>query len=244
MTRVHLWRVRHPPFSLEKGMKELSVFVDESGDFGEYSVTSPYYIISLVFHDQSVDLSSQFAELEKWLAAAGFPHHCTHAGPIIRREEEYQYIDLAVRQRLLKRLMAFIRMSDIHIRTFYIEKRHITDSVDAAGKLSKQLSRFIRDHYAFLLSFDRIKVYYDNGQIELTQILSSVFNSLLDGVEFRRVLPSDYRLFQIADLVCTLKLAELKAESHSLSKSEGVFFGDVRTLRKNYLKPLSEKELK
>ena len=124
-----------------------------------------------------------------------------------------------------------------------IEKRHVTDSVDAAGKLSKQLSRFIRDHYSFLLSFDRIKVYYDNGQVELTQILSSVFNSLLDGVEFRRVLPSDYRLFQIADLVCSLKLAELKAASHSLSKSEQVFFGDMRTLRKNYLKPLSEKEL-
>ena len=50
-------------------MKELSVFVDESGDFGDYSVTAPYYIISLVFHDQSVDLSSNFAELEKWLAS-------------------------------------------------------------------------------------------------------------------------------------------------------------------------------
>ena len=225
-------------------MKELSVFVDESGDFGEYSVKAPYYIISLIFHDQSVDLSSNFAELEKWLAAAGFSHHCTHAGPIIRREEEYQYIDLATRQRLLKRLMAFVRMSDICIRTFYIEKRHTTDSVDAAGKLSKQLSRFIRDHYSFLMSFDRIKVYYDNGQIELTHILSSVFNSLLDGVEFKRVLPSEYRLFQIADLVCSLKLTELKAASSSLSKSEEVFFGDLRTLRKNYLKPLSEKELK
>ena len=32
---------------------ELSVFVDESGDFGEYDHHAPYYIISLVFHNQS-----------------------------------------------------------------------------------------------------------------------------------------------------------------------------------------------
>lgn len=37
-------------------MKELSIFVDESGDFGEYSTHSPFYVISLVLHDQVADL--------------------------------------------------------------------------------------------------------------------------------------------------------------------------------------------
>ena len=117
------------------------------------------------------------------------------------------------------------------------------DSVDAAGKLSKQLSRFIRDHYGFFLSLDSIKVYYDNGQIELTRIISSVFNTLLEDVTFRKVIPSDYRLFQVADLICTMKLIELKLENHALSKSELLFFGDERTLKKNYLKPLAEKRI-
>ena len=35
---------------------ELSVFVDESGDFGEYDYHAPYYIISLVLHNQSNDI--------------------------------------------------------------------------------------------------------------------------------------------------------------------------------------------
>jgi hypothetical protein len=86
-------------------------------------------------------------------------------------------------------------------------------------------------------------VYYDNGQVEVTRILSSVFNALLENVEFRKVMPSDYRLFQVADLICTLKLTELKMENHQLSKSEVFFFNDERTLKKNYLKPLSKKEL-
>ena len=66
--------------------------------------------------------------------------------------------------------------------------------------------------------FDVVKIYYDNGQIEVTRILSSVFNSLLDNVEFKRVIPSNYRLFQVADLICTLKLTELKMQNHILSK--------------------------
>ena len=38
-------------------MKELSVFIDESGDFGEYDERTPYYIITMVFHEQSHSIS-------------------------------------------------------------------------------------------------------------------------------------------------------------------------------------------
>ena len=120
--------------------------------------------------------------------------------------------------------------------------KNISDSVESAGKLSKQLASFIRDHIEWFLSFDIVKVYYDNGQVEVTRILSSVFNTLLDNVEFKKVIPSEYRLFQAADLICTLKLTELKMENHLLSKSEKYFFKDERTLKKNYLKPLKDIE--
>lgn len=32
-------------------MKVLSIFVDESGDFGLNDVYSPYYIVAMVFHN-------------------------------------------------------------------------------------------------------------------------------------------------------------------------------------------------
>ena len=47
-------RVRHPLFYFVGIMKELSVFVDESGDWGEYDFHAPYYIISLVLHDKKL----------------------------------------------------------------------------------------------------------------------------------------------------------------------------------------------
>ena len=45
-------------------MKELSIFVDESGDFGEYSTHSPYYAIALVLHDQGINLSNAIKVLD------------------------------------------------------------------------------------------------------------------------------------------------------------------------------------
>lgn len=224
-------------------MKELSIFVDESGDFGEYDYHAPYYIISMVLHNQQDDISNELQVLERELNNLGLPNHCIHSGPVIRSEEEYRGYDLADRKRMLMKLMTFIRHLDIQFKSIYIEKKHIEDSVEATGKLSKKLALFIRENYTFFCNFDMVKIYYDNGQVEITRILSSVFNALLENAEFRKVIPADYRLFQVADFICTLKLTELKMENHRLSKSELSFFGDERTLKKNYLKPLAKKEM-
>ena len=44
-------------------MKKLSVF-DETGDFGAYDVNAPFYCVALVFHDQSIDISSKISALD------------------------------------------------------------------------------------------------------------------------------------------------------------------------------------
>ena len=69
-----------------------------------------------------------------------------------------------------------------------------------------------------------------------------MIHALLPTLEFRKVTPSQYKLFQAADLFCTMHLLQLKLNSNQLSKSECAFFGNIRDLRKNYLKPLSKKE--
>ena len=71
-------------------MKELSIFVDESGDFGEYNHHAPYYIISMVLHDQTINITHDLKILEAELRNMGWSNHCVHAGPVIRSEEEYR----------------------------------------------------------------------------------------------------------------------------------------------------------
>ena len=87
-------------------MRELSIFIDESGDFGEYDYHSPYYIIAMVMHDQSYDIAKDLLTLERELDYIGYPKHCVHAGPIIRQEQEYRFESIEVRQRILKKMMS------------------------------------------------------------------------------------------------------------------------------------------
>ena len=223
-------------------MKELSVFIDESGDFGEYSNHSPYYIITMVFHNQGKSIENDVRQLDDAFRNMGLVGHCVHTGPLIRREEDYQYMDIKERQRILNKMIAFVRNADIQYKSFFIEKKHIGDRVEATGKLAKIIGEFIRDNYEDLTTYDVVKIYYDNGQVEVNKILSSVFNALLQNVEFRKVLPSEYKLFQVADLCCTFELIRLKLENTDFSNSEKRFFGNNRELKKNYLKPLSKKE--
>ena len=102
---------------------------------------------------------------------------CIHTGPIIRKEEIYTEIDIQDRRRIFNKMIAFVRQIDVKYHCFIIEKRRISDVVDATGMLSKQISQFIREHYEEFLSFDDVKIYYDNGQVEVSKILSSVFNA-------------------------------------------------------------------
>lgn len=225
-------------------MKEISIFIDESGDFGEYSFHSPYYIITMVFHNQEAAIQENIRHLNIELSHLGLENLCIHTGPIIRKEEIYKEMDVIERRRIFNKMMAFIRSINVQYKCFYIEKKHIEDSVEATGKLSKQISQFIRNHYNEFLSFDVVKIYYDNGQIQVSRLLSSVFNALLQNPIFKKVMPNNYKLFQVADFICTMKLISLKIESNNISHSEMTFFGNLRDLKQNYLKALKKKEWK
>jgi hypothetical protein len=111
------------------------------------------------------------------------------------------------------------------------------------ARLSRNIASLLRAHEEYLQGFDQIVVYYDNGQVELTKILTSVFSALFTNVEFRKVKPANYKLFQVADLICTMELLALKIEAGQLSHSEQEFFCSVREFKKNYWKPLQKKRL-
>lgn len=223
-------------------MNELSIFIDESGDFGEYAHHSPCYIIAMVFHDQNEDIMPAILKLNQELSYLNLNNLCIHTGPIIRKEGIYINQSVSERRRIFNKMVAFIRQINIRYKCFLIEKRHFSDVVEATGRLSKQISLFLHKHYEEFLSFDEVKIYYDNGQIEVSKILSSVFNTLFPNPVFRKVMPSEYKLLQAADLLCTMELLKFKLQNNIYSKSERIFFGNIRDLKKNYIKPLSKKE--
>lgn len=225
-------------------MKELSIFIDESGDFGSYDPKSPFYIIGIVIQDQKNDISEATRHLDNGLKQLGFTRECIHIGPLIRREGEYTHLTIQERIRILRRMMNFISRVDFSYKSFVVEKKHLEDEAELAARLAKQVADFIKQYYSFFLPYDNVKIYYDNGQVEITKIIISVFTTLLEKTELKKAFQKDYKLSQVADLVCTATLTDLKMRNKTLSRSERRILGSDRDINRNLLKPLRRKEFK
>jgi len=223
--------------------RKLNLFVDESGDFGAYKLHSPYYIVAMLFHDQRNDIINAIELLDNQVKNLGFEPHALHTGPIIRREGNYINRTIDERKRLLNALIHFCRRVDVRYTVLHIEKRECTDIIDMTTRISKKIREIVDKHTSYFQSYDEISVYYDNGQIELTRILTSTLSVLLPNVSFLRVRPSDYKLFQLSDMFCSLELTALKFESNTASRSELEVFRNSRDFNKDYLKKIRKKLL-
>lgn len=223
--------------------KILSVFIDESGDFGPYEVHAPYYLVSMILYNQNIDITENIKVFDTHLENLGYYHHAIHTGPLIRRESVYSHHLIEERKRLFNALFHFAHRLDFQYSCIKVKKSECPDVITMTSKVSKALADVLRNNENFWNSFGKIIIYYDNGQIELTKILTSVFSTLYTHVEFRKVKPVDYKLFQIADLICTMELLAEKVETNSFTHSELDFFDNVRIFKKNYLKHLKRKSL-
>ncbi len=219
-------------------MSDLSIFIDESGDFGDYQNYCPFYIISLVFHEQNNLINSQVEQLDDFLIQCNLKNHNIHTAPLIRKEKSYKNMDINIRSKLFKQLFNFIRNVNITYKTIVVDKRIYKNQVDIIKVITKELSSFLRENYAYFNQFENIIIYYDNGQIQLTKTLIAIFGAMFgENIEFRAIEPNNYKLFQSADLICTLALIKNKLlTGKNLTNSEEKFFGSVSKLRKNYLK--------
>ena len=123
--------------------KILSIFVDESGDFGPYQSHCPFYLVSMVLHDQQLDLSHLIKEYDRHLADCYEPH-AIHTGPLIRREKPYTSWQCEARKKLFNSLFHLARKADIHYICAGIHKRPNMDSVKMTAELSKNIAAKLR----------------------------------------------------------------------------------------------------
>ena len=68
--------------------------IDEAGNFDMEHYSNPFYCLTLEFHDQDIDISSDIVLFNSILESIGFqPERAVHASPLIRKEFPYQEID-------------------------------------------------------------------------------------------------------------------------------------------------------
>ena len=216
--------------------KTLSVFVDESGRFLYPDGDSSFYIVGMVFHDQSVDISSAVRDFDRSIYSLGLDPDAFvfHAGPLVRREKGYEFFSRNHRGKIYNRMMTFARRIDFKWHCLCVDKKYINSTLQIVGRLQTQLDEFIATHKSVLNDVAFVKIYYDCGQSPVTKILQKSFMALGNKVEFvADVQPRRYKLFQLADLICTLNLVATKIKTgERLTESEYKFFGGPSAFRR------------
>ena len=224
----------------------LSLFVDESGILGEPASASRFYILGLVLHDQRFTIEPAAKELVRRLEEIGIKDLCFHAGPILHGNNGFRFMTCDLRRRIFHRMMAFARQIGFSYHCLAIDKRYAGDLPQMTTSLERQFADFAVRNRDMFAAYECVKVYYDCGQKAVTNFLQRVTSATLPcPVEFAQAVePRKYRLFQVADLVCTLRLLECKIGcGMGLSADECKFFGGPKKFRHSILRYIKKKEI-
>lgn len=180
----------------------------------------------------------QAKKLEESVKSAWFDVEYIHTGPVIRGEEIFARYSIDERRKLLYRMLNFVNTCPISYLTVVIDRKKAVDKATLSGKLAKAINITMREHRSFFISYDKIIVYFDNRQSELSTILNAVFSIQFSDVEFRKEEPQKYRLLQAADFICSMELLKIKKDEKRLSRPEEQFFYKPQELKKTYLKSI------
>ena len=220
-------------------MRRLNIFVDETGEFGFGKESSLLYGVSFTFHEQNDDIMLELNKLNARLDKIGYTN-MIHMADLIMRREDYKNFDIAMRKSIFNSIYQFSRRIPVKYKTIIIDKRYTSDVRTLRQRLSIDINKMIKEHEKYFNKFDRIVMYYDNGQETLGTILDSIFLRF-EGFEHRINFDhKEKRLFQVSDMLTFIDKYDYKYKNKmSFTRGEKYFF-NVEEIRR-ILKELNKK---
>ena len=151
----------------------------------------------------------------------------------------YKNLSIEQRKKIFTAIYQLSRKSPIKLKSIVVSKKYTDNYKLLKKQLITKLDNLVSSNHKFFEQFDKIVIYYDNGQSQLTAILEEVFK------DFNISFISDFdkteeKLFQVADMLTFIDKYDYKFK-HKLyiSKNEKIFF-DIMEIRK-LLKELKSK---
>ena len=223
-------------------MSVLSIHIDESGNLNLLNRQNPEYCLTMVFHNQDDDISTEISVLDEKLENIGWNESFIHTMPLIRQDEPYAAFLREERIKIFTTFAAFVSALPISYKTFFVNKTFYQNESQMEEAFVHQISSFIDDRLDYFQHFDKIVIYYDRGQKIISRILRNTFVDIFGGiVDFRTAYQKDYRLMQVADYICTLEQSRIRWDEHRPTKSERDFFLTRQIFMKNFYKKISRK---
>ncbi len=207
-------------------MKRLNIFVDETGEFGFRKDSAKIYGISFTFHEQDNDIGLELDALNRRLEKIGYTD-MIHMADLIMHRGDYANFDIKKRKSIFNAIYQFSRKISVKYYTILIDKRYSDYSQVLRQQLSKEINKMLKEHEDYFNKFDKIVMYYDNGQETLGIILDSLFIRF-DGFEHRvNFNHKEKRLFQVSDMLTYIDKAIYKHKNNiKYKRSELYFFGN------------------
>ena len=219
-------------------MKRLNIFVDETGEFGFGEGSSKLYGVSFTFHDQDNDIMSEIIKLNSKLEKNGFTD-MIHMADLIMKRKEYSNFSIEKRKSIFNSIYQFSRRIPVKYRTIIINKNYTDNGRILKQQLSYEINKMIKENDKYFKKFDKIVMYYDNGQEVLGTILDAIFSryeNFEHRVEFNH---KEKKLFQVSDMLTYIDKYDYKYKNKmSFTKSEKYFFNfeEIRKILKELQK--------
>lgn len=207
-------------------MKRLNIFVDETGEFGFAKGASDFYGISFTFHEQNNDIGLELENLNKRLERIGYTE-MVHMADLILHRGDYAKFNIKMRKSIFNAIYQFSRKIPVQYHTIIVDKKYTDYGEVLRKKLINEINQMIKLHEDYFNKFDKIVLYYDNGQEPLGYILDSLFIRF-DGFEHRIDFDhKEKRLFQVSDMLTYIDKAIYKHKNNiKYKKAELYFFGN------------------
>ena len=140
-------------------MKKLSIFVDESGSFGESNHNNQIYIVVFVFNNEGDNVNNLLVKMKNVFSHVGRDITYFPGGPIIRREDEYKYLEINQRRKLFNIMSNFVNHLDFIYTTIKIERKHIDNNKILSDLLKQEIIKILQNNLEQFQNFDLLEFF-------------------------------------------------------------------------------------
>lgn len=162
-----------------------------------------------------------------------------HLADLIARRGDYAHFNLKQRKEIFWSIFYFSKRVKVKIHTIIVDKRFKNNKTQLNMELAGKINEFFNSILDYMNEFDRVVVYYDNGQDSLGAIIDTLLlnkTNVEHRIEFNH---KEKRLFQVSDMLTFIdKIVYKHNNNMPMTKAEQYFFSVKDILEiKRQLKP-------
>ena len=204
--------------------RRLNIFIDESGDFGFVNGSSELYAVSFTIHESDNSIVNDLKYLNDKLRKAQYDG-MIHLADLVARRGDYAHFNLEQRKDIFWSIFHFSRRVPVQIHTIIVNKKYKNNKTQLNRELATQIKEFFDSINDYMNEFEKVIIYYDNGQDALGAIIDTL---LLNSANVEHRIDFDHkkkRLFQVSDMLTFVdKIVYKHNNNMKLTRAETYFF--------------------